>query len=55
MTCAENEFTCKNGQCILAKWRCDVEADCMDTSDEEDCSKIHTINFIMQVILMKLH
>ena len=24
----------------MAKWRCDAEADCIDLSDEEDCSKI---------------
>ena len=40
MTCAENEFTCKNGECILAKWKCDAEADCLDSSDEEKCGTV---------------
>ena len=37
VTCADNKFTCKNGECILAKWECDAEADCLDSSDEEKC------------------
>ena len=45
VTCAENEFTCKNGECILAKWKCDAEADCLDSSDEDHCGKIST--FVM--------
>lgn len=39
VTCAENEFTCRNGECVLAKWKCDAEADCLDSSDEEHCGK----------------
>lgn len=37
--CSPNEFRCKNGRCILKKWRCDHDPDCGngDTSDEEDC------------------
>ena len=54
MTCAENEFTCKDGQCIMAKWRCDAEADCIDLSDEEDCSKIsYNIHKVYERILDK--
>ena len=39
-TCAENEFTCQNGECILKRWRCDAEVDCKDSSDELNCGKI---------------
>ena len=44
--CSEvDEFTCHSGQCIPARWQCDLEPDCSDASDElpELCSMILTI------------
>uniref|UniRef100_A0A669DX38 Low density lipoprotein receptor-related protein 8, apolipoprotein e receptor n=1 Tax=Oreochromis niloticus TaxID=8128 RepID=A0A669DX38_ORENI len=40
-TCAATDFTCKNGQCLPARWRCDGEVECADGSDEADsiCSR----------------
>uniref|UniRef100_A0A3P8N989 EGF-like domain-containing protein n=1 Tax=Astatotilapia calliptera TaxID=8154 RepID=A0A3P8N989_ASTCA len=35
-TCAATDFTCKNGQCLPARWRCDGEVECADGSDEAD-------------------
>ncbi|KAA0712965.1 Low-density lipoprotein receptor-related protein 8 [Triplophysa tibetana] len=35
-TCAPTDFTCKNGQCVPARWRCDGEPECPDGSDEAD-------------------
>ena len=39
--CAEDEFTCDDGQCIKMERRCDQvtgkEPNCRDESDEEDC------------------
>ena len=36
--CRDEEFTCKNGDCVPMETRCDGKVDCEDTSDEEDCT-----------------
>ncbi|XP_070207543.1 basement membrane-specific heparan sulfate proteoglycan core protein-like isoform X4 [Littorina saxatilis] len=36
-TCGSNEFTCDDGYCIQANYKCDNQADCPDASDEKDC------------------
>lgn len=36
--CDATEFTCQDGACIPAAWRCDGESDCDDNSDEAGCS-----------------
>ena len=33
------EFQCGNGQCIPGGWRCDMEEDCSDASDEAGCEE----------------
>lgn len=35
--CNKDQFTCKSGQCIDERYRCNKKADCWDHSDEEDC------------------
>lgn len=40
-TCAPGEFSCHNGRCIQASWRCDRDNDCGDYSDESGCRKSH--------------
>uniref|UniRef100_A0A8C4TCE7 EGF-like domain-containing protein n=1 Tax=Erpetoichthys calabaricus TaxID=27687 RepID=A0A8C4TCE7_ERPCA len=38
-TCASNQFTCREGQCIPAPYQCDRIQDCKDGSDETGCSE----------------
>ena len=37
----EGYWKCHDGlSCIREVWKCDLEADCMDGSDEVDCGEI---------------
>lgn len=36
-TCLSEEFTCRNGDCVALRKRCDKLPDCDDASDEDDC------------------
>jgi hypothetical protein len=38
-SCTEHEFQCTDGSCISLTWKCDLEHDCMDGSDEVNCSE----------------
>ena len=40
-TCTSGQFTCNGGQCIDIEKRCDLNEDCNDFSDEENCQLIH--------------
>ena len=35
--CAEDQFTCDDGQCVSIANRCDQIINCRDKSDETDC------------------
>lgn len=40
MNCTKNDFQCKDKRkCIPKPWKCDLDKDCYDGSDEENCSK----------------
>uniref|UniRef100_A0A3B4AEM2 Uncharacterized protein n=1 Tax=Periophthalmus magnuspinnatus TaxID=409849 RepID=A0A3B4AEM2_9GOBI len=36
--CRSTQWQCDDGSCISALWRCDGEGDCLDGTDELDCS-----------------
>lgn len=49
-TCSADQFTCQEGQCVPAKYRCDRVKDCVDNSDENNCSEIpHAYITITQI------
>lgn len=33
-------FTCRNGRCVVDVWRCDLQDDCGDGSDEDGCDQL---------------
>ncbi|XP_053722161.1 low-density lipoprotein receptor-related protein 2 [Synchiropus splendidus] len=45
--CQAEQFTCLNGNCITAQWKCDGHNDCQDNSDErETVCAFHTCSAI---------
>ena len=36
-SCADNQFTCKNGECVKRNLQCDGYKACKDGSDEDNC------------------
>lgn len=40
LQCNNNEFTCDNGDCIPIVNRCDIIKDCLDKSDEINCTTL---------------
>ncbi len=55
-TCSSSQYTCDNGRCIPLKWRCDMDDDCHDNSDESDCGDYNgnALSFLMGSILFGL-
>ncbi len=41
--CGDDEFQCDNGQCVRVEWVCDGDTDCLDGSDEHNCSELLSI------------
>lgn len=47
---------CRNGDCILAKKRCDSKQDCLDRSDERACFSVaSTIETVSLENVQKIH
>nr|AAC63362.1 head-activator binding protein precursor [Hydra viridissima] len=42
LDCMDNQFKCTNGDCIPLTWKCDMDTDCNDSSDEDKniCNKV---------------
>ncbi|XP_049880284.1 low-density lipoprotein receptor-related protein 1 [Pectinophora gossypiella] len=38
--CEDHEFQCKDQECIRMEFRCDSRVDCLDGSDEADCTEV---------------
>jgi len=50
-SCTEHEFRCSDGSCITLTWKCDLERDCIDGSDELDCGECDKyVNFSIVLI-----
>lgn len=39
--CRDDQYQCRNGQCISKDDRCNRRYDCADGSDEQECRKLH--------------
>nr|CAD7429648.1 unnamed protein product [Timema monikensis] len=39
-SCTNNEFKCTDGSCVSLTWKCDLEPDCSDGSDEVECEVV---------------
>ena len=48
--CADNEFTCSDGQCIKIVNRCDQIINCRDETDEQDCKLLVLKNGYNKVV-----
>jgi len=40
---AASQWSCANGQCVNITSRCDFVSDCLDASDEHNCSTLRTL------------
>jgi Low-density lipoprotein receptor domain class A len=43
--CNQYDFWCTDGDCVPATWRCDLDIDCTDGSDELDCGEKLLIHY----------
>lgn len=41
--CSSKQFSCASGECVHLDRRCDLQRDCVDGSDEKDCSKLGSL------------
>lgn len=43
--CDESEYQCRNGLCVLKEDQCNGYKDCLDGSDEQNCSSCQAGTF----------
>lgn len=48
--CRQNQWQCDDGDCIPNVWKCDGDGDCMDGSDEMDCTGMLPLWYFKQYI-----
>ena len=44
--CLASEFQCNNFNCIDSQFRCDLDDDCHDNSDEIGCGELFRISLV---------
>ena len=49
-TCAADQFTCSNGNCIQSEYVCNFYDDCGDESDELNCEQIQETTTPQQTV-----
>lgn len=42
--CSSKQFSCASGECVHLDRRCDLQRDCVDGSDERDCSRCCSVS-----------
>ena len=52
-SCGENDFTCGNGDCVEMEQRCDRSSNCLDETDEKNCSQMKTFEGYSKLFVPK--
>jgi len=49
--CAENVFSCGDGQCVPTSWQCDGTEDCTNKADEENCTGLRGKSMLLEEVI----
>lgn len=50
-SCTDDQFTCDNGHCVQLESRCNNKPDCLDLSDELQCSYVSISGTYVQQLI----